>query len=54
MNVVHDILTRLTFVEVMGKVDPLGEEDGPATSSQVLSPDHPENNQTQNSNQLTT
>ena len=48
MNVVHDILTRLTFVEVMGKVDPLGEEDGPATSSQVLSPDHPENNQTQN------
>ena len=46
MNVVHDILTRLTFVEVMGKVDPLGEEDGPATS-----PDHPENNQTQNSNQ---
>ena len=50
VNVAHNILTLLTFVEVMGKVDPLGEEDGPATSNQVLSPDHPEKNQTQNSN----
>ena len=48
MNVAHNISTLLTFVEAMGKVDPLVEEDGPATSSQVLSPDHPEKNQTQN------
>ena len=40
MNVVHDILTRLTFVEVMGKVDPLGEEDGPATSHRIVTTDH--------------
>ena len=46
MNVAHNILTLLTFVEAIGKVDPLGEEDGPARSSQVLSPVHPENNQT--------
>ena len=46
VNVAHNILTLLTFVEAIGKVDPLGEEDGPARSSQVLSPVHPENNQT--------
>jgi len=46
VNVARNILTLLTFVEAIGKMDPLGEEDGPARSSQVLSPDHPENNQT--------